>query len=361
MAYRYVSGSRGTWNESRETTFVGPGFDTTAGVIEAVSPYRYLGINAVEQLAVALPVYSYYSQPHNFLNDPWVAPARPVQDGSTFFVGNSTVYAWEPDLYWGKPLTIVTRPKACVVLIDFSIAAYAAFDFNDIIDAITDTVAATANALGVHIYLAQLNTGDGSYLTRGLLLGGSTQNPDGSSTASLPSNYPIGDLLIMTVSGDAPGFGIPSVAPAIITVPDADYPEVGWYSAGMNGRGAVAADVQPYSYFAFVLDGDGSLPTMLSDDQALMADYENGFPTFRHVAHPVGGSGLPIFFVTDGSVSPVVYTSTAPGGFPPTAADYYSEMVGTLNNFQLGTTIDALDYANSLASALLANILDFFS
>lgn len=357
---RVITGSRGSWNAGRTTVMnAGPifNFTTDASVVDTVLPNRYVGIGADEQLATALPQYKHYSIPHSFPDVPWSAPTRPLVDGTIFQTSSGDTYGWEPSLYWGKPNTIITKPKACLILYQPNTDVYFNFVLQDLIDAITATVAPTANALGVHMYLSFDTNLDGSYLTRGLLLGGSTGNPDRSSTAALPVRYPFGDLLIISLANDPSGFGSPSVAPAYITTPSAEFPEVGVYVGGLNTASTSTPNTDPTSYFSYVLDSSAELPDMLADDQDLMAEYESNFD-FRHVMHPLGG--VPLFYLIDPSTTPVVYTATAPGTFPPTISDYFTSMVGSLNSYQLGSTVDIADIPNSYAAAILADIEDYF-
>lgn len=359
MAYRLVTGSRGTWNTGRTSTLVPPANgNTTASVIEGVNPYRFLGINATEQLSVAVPQYTYYSQPNDFNAIGLSVPTRPVQNGDTFQSGDAIVHAWEPDLYWGKPGTIITRPKTCLILVDGNVGVSFGFGFENAIAAITSVVADSANENGIHIYLLNsANTGGSNLLIHGLLAGETTVNIDLSMTPTLPIRFPIGDLLILSFAYSPAGWGQLRTDLAYINSPVSPYPEAGVYTTGLNYAGDEMTPLN-YGYFAATSTTSHNLPAMLAYDQALMADYESEF-SFRHVFHPIGGS-LPLLWIIDITTDPVGYTATIPSGFPSSPADYFSQMVGTLNNYRLGATIDYEDYPSTFAAAILAEIEDYF-
>lgn len=299
----------------------------------------FLGINYTKPLTVANPMYglkcSEYSGPPVTLLD----LPRPAQ--------------WEPELYHGKPGTILTPAKAVLIIrgesggsLTWPYPVINTTDYEDALDMIQSTVA----DLGVHMYSVTPRN-DAQWLVYSIPHGGRVAGAYGDECFGIiePPGYAYGELLVIHFPAHPDGF--PNQPPSLGQA-------VGSYNAGLLQSVTVrlCANASAASYYGINAGVAFDSPMAIANDQAIAAEFiDNRIDRFRHVLHVVVDASITQTY-SDG-LSPV----PKPGGYPGTAHDVFNAVTTGLNGFQIGSDISPFATVAELAALILADIEDFFS
>lgn len=350
MANRVVAAAAADWAEYEVTGFLP--FACTAQVIPG-QPNRYTGLNRLKAMSVSSPQYlQAVARATGGATD----IARPWNDGSN----------WEPFLYHGKPGTILSKAKTCLVIIDtntgISPSAPWSLDTSTINTAL-DLIIGDALDMGVHVY-ASTATNTQPWLLCGIPCGEMISGPssgdggagDNCPLVVAPDGYPYGELLIVHINGNHIGIG-PMIA-------DWDSMTSTLHTTSNNGI-LIASDpldpgiCMPSSYYGFASDRMGTNGTSLTNDRAIVAEFLDYIGRFRRVMHVIDDPSIIKTYQPRLGTDPPL--PAPPTGWPGLAADVFLDVTGGLGDFQVGAEINSPYDAATVADLIMADIVDFFS
>ena len=339
------SGARWSASQTSGATFVPPLFNASFEQTTSIDDGPTLSPLIMRDDGPANTAHPLYIQKCGTFNGSIPALTRPA--------------TWEPDLYHGKPFTIVRRPKAVIIyhpldnggigggpgsLLPFDQTAFYAE---------LDVIAATTKAMGVHMYASPFPD-HGSWLLWGMPMGGYEAGfwGDVCSLATAPSSYPYGELLVLVFSQDPAGWGA-----QVSSATDGSWNAmtstlITTRCGALDTFGPLLAE----TYYGFAGAASIDQPDLLDNDRTIAMDYIVNFDRFRQVMHPYDDAAITKLYQDIVTPQP-----TPPAGYPGTATDVWNAVTAGIPEYTVGGDINPIGTYADMAAVLLASIQDFYS